>query len=634
MTLMLRYVVLALLWPLAAAAADDVDVKTTWRLLDYVSVDYRGAVAAGVVTRAEEYAEMTDFAATIQRNIEALPAGAGRNALLSGATQLRNAIAKRDDADRVATLARDLAGQLLAAYPISLSPKQPPDLALGRQLYAEHCAGCHGASGHGDGPLATQLEPRPVAFSDATRARERSLFALYQVVTQGLDGTAMPSFAQLTDADRWALVFTAGQFAYPATDAGKALWNGDAALRRLLPDMDALTTLTPAALASTIGAERAGALTAYLRRHPEAVVLSDSGVLRLAHERLAASLLAYREGDTAEASRLAVSAYLDGFEPVEPQLSARDAGLLRKIEGEMTALRSKIGAGVSADDMAIQIETLQRSLDAAETALGTQSGAASSFAGAFTILLREGLEALLIVVAMIAFLRKAQRTEALPYVHAGTLVALAGGVATWAVATYLVAISGASRELTEGTAALFAATVLLFVGIWMHGKSQAGAWQQYIKEKVSAALSRRSGWVLFTLAFVVVYREVFETILFYVALWTQGNHQAVLSGAGAAVLALAAFTWLLLRASKRLPIGLFFSISAVLMAVLAVVLTGKGIAALQEANILSSRLLNLPRLELLGVYPTLQGVLAQAACLAILGAGFLYNRNAGRKKLA
>src|SRR3546814_8109803 len=109
------------------------------------------------------------------------------DALLAGAAQLQTAIADRVDANQCATLARDLAGQLLAVYPVALSPKQPPNLARGQQLYAEQCAGCHGADGHGDGPLARQLEPKPVAFSDVTRARERSLFALYQVVTQGLD---------------------------------------------------------------------------------------------------------------------------------------------------------------------------------------------------------------------------------------------------------------------------------------------------------------------------------------------------------------------------------------------------------------------------------------------------------------
>src|SRR5690606_17361242 len=147
-------------------------------------------------------------------------------------------------------------------------------------------------------------------------------------------------------------------------------------------------------------------------------------------------------------------------------------------------------------------------------------------------------------------------------------------------------ISGASRELTEGVAALFAAGVLLFVGIWMHGKSQAGAWQQYVRDKLSHALSKRSAWFLALLAFVVVYREVFETILFYAALWSQGAHDAIVAGAGVAVLLLVAITWAMLRYSRRLPITQFFAVSALLVAVLTVVLAGKGIAALQEAGML------------------------------------------------
>ena len=119
----------------------------------------------------------------------------------------------------------------------------------------------------------------------------------------------------------------------------------------------------------------------------------------------------------------------------------------------------------------------------------------STFLGAFTILLREGLEALLVVIAMIAFLRKAERAEALPYVHGGWVAALVAGAATWAVATYAIGISGASRELTEGFGSLLAAVILLSVGIWMHGKSQAEEWRRYIQEKMQGALSRGLGLV-------------------------------------------------------------------------------------------------------------------------------------------
>ena len=160
-------------------------------------------------------------------------------------------------------------------------------------------------------------------------------------------------------------------------------------------------------------------------------------------------------------------------------------------------------------------------LDQAEATLAPETASdASTFLGAFTILLREGLEALLVVIAMIAFLRKAERTEALPYVHGGWVGALAAGAGTWAVATYAIGISGASRELTEGFGSLLAAAILLSVGIWMHGKSQAEEWRRYIREKMHGALSRGSAWFLFGLAFIVVYREVFETILFYAARWT------------------------------------------------------------------------------------------------------------------
>src|SRR3546814_10636427 len=96
-----------------------------------------------------------------------------------------------------------------------------------------------------------------------------------------------------------------------------------------------------------------------------------------------------------------------------------------------------------------------------------------------------------------------------------TRCALVTGVQTCALPiSYVIGISGASRELTEGFGSLIAAVVLLSVGIWMHGKAQADQWQRYIREKLSRALSRQSAWFLFGLAFIVVYREVFETILF------------------------------------------------------------------------------------------------------------------------
>jgi len=614
---------------LGAARAETSDVETTWRLLDYIAVDYAGAVSHGAVSSPSEYAEQNEFAATVAAKLAGLPPKPERQTLLAEAARLQRAIADKADAEQVAGIARGLAAELLAAYPVPLAPKKAPDLARGATLYGQNCAACHGEAGDGRGSDAVKLDVPPIGFTDADRARQRSAFGLYQVITQGLDGTAMPSFESLSTDDRWALAFYAGHFAFSdaAAAEGKRLWRQDASLHRLIPELKTLAGTTPAALADKIGQDKADAIMAYLRRHPD-MVGQQSGPLSLVRGGLAESLATYRAGDRQRAGELALSAYLDGFEPIEPTLAARDRTLMERIEGAMGEYRAAIQSGENAVALADRVQVLDDLLDGAEAALSPDAASGlSTFLGAATILLREGLEALLIVVAMIAFLRKAERMEVMPFVHAGWVGALAAGFLTWVVATWVIGISGASRELTEGFGSVFAAIVLLSVGIWMHGKAQADQWQQYIREKMAKALSGSSAWLLFGLAFIVVYREVFETILFYAALWSQGNGAAIVAGALSACAALAVIAWAMLRYSRRLPIGKFFTYSSWLMAILTVVLAGKGIAALQEAGIVGiAPLGSVPRISLVGLFPTTQTVAAQVLMIAALALGFALNR--------
>jgi high-affinity iron transporter len=630
--LALALVILAFSAP-ARAQSSDAQVQTTWRLLDYIAVDYSGAISDGKVISEAEYAEMTEFAGQVEARVQALAPTSARPDLLRRTKALRSAIGAKAPPASVSEQSRALASALLAAYPVPLAPTAPPDLTRAATLYAQNCASCHGANGDGHGRDAAKLDPPPIAFTDKARADQRSLFGLYQVISQGLDGTGMQSFEALPEADRWALAFYAGQLAYSETAAreGERLWREDAKVRAKYPNLAALVGATPAALAADVGTEKAAALTAYLRRHPDAVTARIDGSLALTRERLDQSLAAYRAGDRKGAAELALSAYLDGFEPVEPVLAARDAALMARIERAMAELRAAIGEGRPIGEVEAANRSLASLFVEAETALAPErASGVSSFLGAFGVLLREGLEALLIVIAMIAFLKKTERSEVLGFVHGGWISALVAGVATWFVATYFISVSGASRELTEGFGSLFAAIILLTVGIWMHGKSNAEAWQRYVKEKVSAALSRRSGWFLFLLSFVVVYREVFETILFYAALWAEGNGVAMLAGAAVAAGLLAVIAWIMLRYSARLPITQFFSWSSILIAILAVVLAGKGIAGLQEAGVLGVRPLDsVPRVDILGLFPTVQTVLAQIAAIGILAAGFwLSGRNA------
>lgn len=628
---------LLVLLVVAGSALATPQVQTLWRLLDYIAVDYPGAVSGGAVISQVEYDEMTEFSATVREGLAGLPAHPSRQALEAQAVTLQDAIADKAAPAEVERQARALGEALLSAYPVPRAPNGVPDLSGAAALYQQNCASCHGATGAGDGPAGAGLDPPPIDFTDAARARQRSVFALQQVIDQGLEGTSMVSYAHLSEDQRWALAFYVGQLAFPgdAASRGEALLREHPEAQAAVPDLAALVHALPAGLAG-LPQDAADDITAYLRREPQAALAlaeagQQEGALVLARTRLREGVEAYAAGDAAVARDKLLSAYLDGVEPIEPLLGTRDAGLLRELETAMASVRGSISQGAGVADVRASADAAEALLNRAEATLdeNDSAGATTAFIGALTILLREGLEALLIVIAMVAFLRKAGRVEAMPYVHGGWIGALVAGGATWLAATYLVNISGASRELTEGFAALFAAVVLVSIGIWMHGKSHADAWQRYIREKLSHALSRGSAWFLFLLAFIVVYREAFETVLFYAALWSQGHHGAIMAGAATAVLGLAVVAWLMLRYSRKLPFGKFFAASAALVAVLAVVLAGKGVAALQEAGWVSMSLFDGPRMDLLGIHPTIQGVTAQIVVLVALLLGFAWNtRNA------
>lgn len=626
----LLVITLFLLWAnlaLAQDAATQNKAKQIWQVLDYLAVDYGKAVSDGQVLSKNEYAEMQEFSQTAERQLAELPATPAKAQLLEQATKLRSLIDGKAANTIVADQARTLAAGLLAAYPVQMSPNKAPDLQRGAKLYEAQCASCHGAQGNADGPLAAKLNPPPIALTDHNRAQERSVFSLQQIISHGVVGTAMPSFAHLSEDDRWAIAYFASTMSYTNEErqAGSKLWTADKSLHNAVPNLSMLTQATEAALQKQLEPTTARALLAFLRSQPAAVTASNADSLALAKTKLAESIKALEQGDAGNASRLALSAYLDGFEIAEPALVAKNKALFEEIEKSMGAYRSMVSKAQLKEARDME-KRLQTKLTEAQTALsGSSEDPLSTFLGALTILLREGLEALLVVVAMVAFLKKADRRDVLPYVHAGWVAALASGGVTWAIATYLVDLSGASREMTEGFSAIFAAVVLLGVGIWMHQKSMAGRWQAYVKQKLSAALNRRTAVMLFLLSFVTVYREVFETVLFYAALWTGGNGGYMLLGLACGIAILTVIAIVLLRSSARLPIGQFFAVSSGLVAILAVVLIGKGVAALQKVGVFEITPVAMPQIDLLGIYPSLQTLAAQLVILLVIVISVVFN---------
>jgi high-affinity iron transporter len=323
-------------------------------------------------------------------------------------------------------------------------------------------------------------------------------------------------------------------------------------------------------------------------------------------------------------------AYLDGFEPIESALNNVDAPLRLEIEHEMTALRAAISEGRPSDAVTAQVAKVKALLNRADAALSSSVlSPNTAFVSSMVILLREGLEAILVVSAIVAFTVKTGRRDASPYIHAGWIGAVALGGITWIIARYALSISGANRELTEGITALLAAAMLLYVGWWLHNRSNAQAWNRFIREQINTALGKRTLWTMAAISFLVVYRELFEVILFYETLWSQAGaagHGAVLWGIVAAALLLVLIGGMILRYSVRLPIGPFFAAASSLLALMAVVFVGNGVAALQEAGVLGTTTVRFFSLPMLGIHPTAQSLMLQALTLALIAGGLWSSR--------
>lgn len=617
----------------AQAPADG--AQTVIHMLDYVSVDYPEFVQDGKVLDQPEYEEQLEFAKQSLGLLEGMPAVAGKEALVARARQLLALIEAKAPGAQVAALARGVAADTVRVYAVAVAPRQTPDLARAAGLFQAHCASCHGAQGRGDGPAAKGMDPPASNFHDEARMRQRSVYGLYNTITLGVGGTPMRAFSELPEADRWALAFLAAGLRLPpaAADQGAALWQKGTG-KAELGSLRALVTTTPLAAADQGGAELE-AVQAFLVARPQALEGNRPAPLAFTRAKLDEAVAAYRAGDRPAARQHAITAYLEGFELVEAGLDNVDAKLRTDTEREMMALRGAIDGGQPAEAIAAQVARIGTLLDQADEKLGTGGlSAGAAFTSSLLILLREGLEAILVLAAIVAFVLKTGRRDALPYIHAGWIAAVALGAATWAVSSYLLTITGASREITEGVSALVASAMLLYVGAWLHKRSNAHAWQSFIRDQVSTALGKRTLWAMAGIAFLAVYRELFEVILFYQALWAQAGPSGegpVLAGMAAGAALLAVLGWVILRYGVRLPIGPFFAATSALLVVIAVVFVGHGVAALQEAGFIAATPAGSMSLPLLGVHPTAQGLASQGLLvLAIVLAWGMGRRTAAR----
>ena len=339
---------------------------------------------------------------------------------------------------------------------------------------------------------------------------------------------------------------------------------------------------------------------------------------------------AYAAGDSDAALAAVEHAYLEGFEPLESRLPS---DLVGRIERAIhLTLRPSIRAGDPAAEVDAAFAALGADLALADAQL---SGGASFWFGAvnaFAIIFREGLEAVLLIGAILAYMSRTtagarQRRQVWLGVGGGVLASMA----TWVLAVTLVPVSGASREMVEGVTALIAVAVLLYVSHWLFQKTYIHDWKAYLQEHVGRAVTRGSALAMAGLAFAAVYREGFETVLFYQALMFDAGAAAVLAGFAPGILVIVAIGYGIVRLGLKLPLKRVFAATGSVMLYLAFVFIGKGLYNLQEAGVFAPHPLawvpdNEALRQLLGLYPLVETFLAQAAFLVLLGAGALLYR--------
>jgi len=571
------------------ASAASVPDALTWQravgLLQYLSSDYPAAVRTA---DAGELAEQRGLAVEAARAVDELgPAGLP---FRSRVADVASRIGRGADPEGVARDCLALVDELSRAGGLPRSPRLPPDLALGALLFREGCAVCHGPEGNGAAAVAAWLHPPPADLR-SDRMDPYSPFRAYNLLALGVEGTAMPSFPTLTEGERWALAFHLLTLRQPPCDHAPPR-----------ADLELLASSTDAELARRFGAAEVACLRRVMPRTDadQALSATRSGLddaLRLAEA-----------GNLATARQVLIDTYLRAFEPLEPMLRARHPALVQSFEAGM--VRARLAAERGDGRFVEETRALRTLLEDAAPSRSGRGDAATVFWLALLVVVREGFEVVIVIAALLAVLRKMERSDQARVVHAGWVTALVAGALCFAFGRRLLA--GGNRELMEGIGGLLASGMLVYAAVWLNAKAHIRRYMGELRERMEAALGRGSSVGLFAISFTALFRESFETAIFLQGLSIDSPGGA-LAGAAAGAAAMLALVLVIRRVGFVLPMKPLFTVSTWLLYGTAVVLLGQGLHAFQELGLLPLLPVRGPRVDALGLFPDLLTLLPQLA---------------------
>ncbi len=538
--------------------------------------EYTLAFEGGVLAKPSEAKEARLFVGEARRTAQTLGGDLGaevaRDLDAIGALLERSA-ASESVSVAVAGLERRLAD--LTGGASADRPARGASYETGSSLYAARCAQCHGSGGRGDGPAGASLTPPP---ADLTRVAASATTPLdyYRRLTYGVPGTAMPAFGPVLSPDqRWDVV-------------GYVMTLSDSTARRA---QNAAGAIDFATVRGVLG-----------------------GAMALA-----------RRGERVAGADKVFDAYL-AFESVEGAVRVADAGLASRAEARFAGLREAVAQG--GRELEPRYTELARTVDSAEVVVSRTHTGWGLLAESFLLIVREGFEAILIVAAIMAVVLRSGSPVQRRSVRWGVGLALAASLATAALLEVILEASAADREALEGGVMLLAAAVLFYVSYWLISKVDAAAWQRFVKEKIERAAASGSGLALASVAFLAVYREGFETVLFYKALYATGGAggaAGITAGLAAGAVVLVAVYVGIEKFGIRIPLRPFFAVTGATLYFMAFVFAGAGVKEMQEGALIRTTLVSwAPRSEFFGIYPTVESLALQGLIVLCLVAAVVW----------
>ncbi len=575
---------LAAVLALSAPPADDAAWHRLVGLLQYLHGDYAGAVAQKDV---DELAEQRGLIAEAVLAIDAL---GPRGELYRPAIEsIRERIDRGADPESVSAECQGLAQKILEEQHLQRAPINAPDLSHGATVWAANCALCHGLNGDAQTPIAPTLIPHPVSFHNPERMTSLTPYRAFNTSTFGVKGTAMVPFPQLSEDDRWALAFYAFTFRQPPCDHPPPT----ATLQQLAQSTD-----------GELAAKYTSAEVACLRRRlPEQK--HGGGLFGPARAGILNAQALYASGHSDDARMAVVDAYLLGVEPVEPMLRARNPIAVKRLENAFARARVAADTG---DRFNEESAALLKELDSLENAGTSKSGFWSVFFAALFILLREGFEALVVVGALLAVLKKMNAPAQARVVYAAVAAAL--GLGIFALIFAQAALAGANREWMETIVSFFAVAMLLYAALWLNARSTMSSFMTDLRAQVKSAIGTGSSLGLFTVAFTAVARESFETALFIQGLAGDSANGA-LWGAGVGLVAVSLMVIAIRKVGFVLPMKTLFRASTALLLATAVMVLGKGLHGLQEVGVLGLTPVPFFELPVLGIFADARTLIPQ-----------------------